>query len=309
VTNSTGIIIDHIHVDGHGAGDTVDEGTGAGQANFYGIFLRNSSGSLLGVDISGVRDPYPGGTAAGGEPLVSGAQRGVALGVDNDSLMAFTMTGGSITDFQKNATVINHADLAMSGVTVTGGGAQTIIAQNGIQVTNSTGSISGNHITGIGYAGPADAYSGAVLAFGNTDLDITNNVITGSNDDSAAAKVVGIYIFQQGAPNSGGEISGNTISYVDTGIGVYDNLTPHGIAIHDNDVTHIDLNDPFAAGVDFEPNPALVTPYDVDGSAGADILIGGAGADNFTGLGGDDVFTGNGGNDILSGDGGTDTAI
>jgi Ca2+-binding RTX toxin-like protein len=307
VENSLNVVIDGIDINGAGRGNTVDEGGGAGQANFYGVFYRNASGSLLGVDITGVRDPYPGGTAAGGEPLVSGVQRGVGLVVDNDSLLAFTMTGGSITDFQKNGTSFNRANLNVSGVTITGGGAQTGNAQNGLQVVNSTGTISGNTITGIGYAGPADAYSGGILGFGNTNLNITGNVITGSNDDSTAAKVVGIFIASPGA-NSGGQISGNTISFVDTGIGVYGDVTPSGILIQNNDITNIDLNDPYAAGVDFEPNPALLTPYDIDGSADDDILIGGGGADDLSGLGGNDFLQGNGGNDALHGDGGTDTA-
>jgi Ca2+-binding RTX toxin-like protein len=305
VVNSQNVVLDNIDIDGHGAGNTVDEGGGAGQANFYGTFYRNSSGSLLGVDVTGVRDPYPGGNAPGGEPTVSGVQRGVGVVVDNDSLQSFTMTGGSISDFQKNATVFNGAILSITGVTITGGGAQGVMAQNGIQVSNSTGTISGNTITGIGYAGPADAYSGAILAFTNTNLDIQNNIITGSNDDSLAAKVVGIYLFDT---NSGGSISGNTISWVDTGIGVYEDVTPNGILIENNDITHIDTSDPFAAGVDFEPNPALATPYDVDGSAGDDILSGGGGNDDLSGLGGNDLLRGNGGDDTLHGDGGTDTA-
>ncbi|HEY5724065.1 MAG TPA: hypothetical protein VIT45_17285, partial [Allosphingosinicella sp.] len=58
----------------------------------------------------------------------------------------------------------------------------------------------------------------------------------------------------------------------------------------------------------FEPNPALATPYDVDGTAGDDILLGGAAGDTFAGLGGNDFLQGNGGNDALAGDGGIDTA-
>src|SRR6185295_18822301 len=37
VKDSAGVVIDNIDIDGHGAGNTVDEGGGAGQANFYGI--------------------------------------------------------------------------------------------------------------------------------------------------------------------------------------------------------------------------------------------------------------------------------
>src|SRR6185436_14539867 len=126
--------------------------------------------------------------------LVSGNQRGVGVQADNDTLRAFSMTGGSISDFQKNATVFSRCDLDVSGVTITGGGAQTGNAQNGIQATLSTGSISDNTITGLGYAGttPNPPYSGAILLCGNTDLDVQDNFITGANDDSPMARVVGI---------------------------------------------------------------------------------------------------------------------
>ena len=62
-----------------------------GQANFYGIFYRNASGALNEVDITGVRDPYPGGTEPGGEPTRERRPaRRRPRQVDNDSLMAFT---------------------------------------------------------------------------------------------------------------------------------------------------------------------------------------------------------------------------
>ncbi|MGZ9062039.1 MAG: hypothetical protein ACXW2K_09015, partial [Allosphingosinicella sp.] len=307
--DSLNLTIQNIDIDGDGRGNTVDEGGGAGQANFYGVFYRNSSGSLFDVDITGVRDPYPGGTAAGGQPLVSGAQRGVGLVVDNDSLLAFTMVGGSISDFQKNATSFNRADLNIAGVTVTGGGAQTTNAQNGIQVSNSTGSISANTITGIGYAGTANAYSGAILAFGNTDLTIAGNAITGANIDNPAAKVVGIFIFQSGPPSSGGMIVGNSISHVDEGIDVSGDITPNGIQIENNNVTNIDGTNNDPVGVYFAPDPAFVTAHDVDGSDANDVLSGGAGNDNLSGLDGDDLLTGEGGDDLLSGGGHEDTAV
>ena len=300
VTNGANIVFDNINVDGAGHGNTVD----GSNASFVGIYYRNASGSLLGVDIGAIRDPYDSGTT------VSGVQRGVGLQVDNSSLLAFTMTGGSIFDFRKNATVFNYAILSVTGVTVTGGGAQTINAQNGFQVSNSTGTISGNTITGIGYAGPADAYSAGVLAFGNTNLDILNNIIAGTNGTTLDAQVVGIYILDFGTPNSGGTISGNTISHVDIGIGVYGDIQPNGITVGANTITNIDTTDPYAAGVDFEPNAGLATPFDVTGTAGDDILYGAAGNDNLKGLGGDDDLMGNGGDDILAGGAGTgDTAI
>ncbi|HET9640380.1 MAG TPA: M10 family metallopeptidase C-terminal domain-containing protein [Allosphingosinicella sp.] len=308
--DSLNLTLQNIDIDGDGRGNTVDEGGGAGQANFYGVFYRNSSGSLLDVDITGVRDPYPGGTVAGGQPLVSGVQRGVGLVVDNDSLLAFSMIGGSISDFQKNATVFNRADLNIAGVTITGGGAQTVIAQNGIQVSNSTGSISANTISGIGYAGPANAYSGGILSSGNTNLVIAGNSITGANIDSVAAKVVGIWVYQTGAPNSGGAIVGNSISHVDEGIDVTGDITPDGIQIENNSVNNVDGTNNAPVGVYFAPNPALLTAHDVDGSDSHDSLAGGAGDDILSALDGDDTLKGNGGDDSLDGgDGGDDVAV
>jgi Ca2+-binding RTX toxin-like protein len=308
VENSLNVVIDNIDINGDGRGNTIDEGGGAGSANFYGIFYRNSSGSLLGVDVTGIRDANPGGTTAGGHPLVSGNQRGVGVVVDNATQLAFTMTGGSITDFQKNATVFNGAILNVTGVTITGGGAQTVNAQNGIQVTNSTGTISGNTITDIGYAGAQNVYSAAVLAFGNTDLDIQNNIITGTNGEDTGAKVVGIYVLDFGTPNSGGSISGNTLSHIDEGIVVIGDITPNGILIENNDITNIDGHNNDPVGVYFEPSPAFSTAYDVDGTEQDDVLAGGAGNDDLSGLGGDDELTGNGGDDTLRGGTDNDTA-
>ena len=309
VENSTDVMIEGITVDGDGRGNTVDNGpVPAGAAQYFGIFYRNASGGLVDVDITGVRDPYPGGLTAGGEPVVSGVQRGVGLGVENDSLLAFSMSGGTISDFQKGATKFVAADLDISGVTIIGGGAQTIIAQNGFQAQDSTGSISGNTITGFGYTGPAVAVSSAILVFGNNDLDIIGNTITGANVDNLASKVVGIYVTDFGPPNTGGEISGNIISHTDIGIGIYDTIQPTGILVENNSITNIDFTYPGAAGVDLGPDPGLATPLDIDGSDLADTLDGGSAGDTLSGLGGDDMFTGRGGDDNLAGGAGSDTA-
>ncbi len=307
VLNGTNIVFNDITVDGDGRANTIDEGGGAGQAQYTGVFYRNASGSLIDVDIKGVRDPYPGGATAGGEPVVSGNQRGVALQVDNNSQLAFTMTGGSITDFQKNATVFNNTILNVTGVTITGGGAQTINAQNGIQVLNSTGTISGNTITKIGYAGSQNVYSGAILGYGNTGLEITNNTIVGANIDSAAAKVVGVYVTDFGPDNSGGRITDNIISYVDEGIDVSGDITPTQILIENNTVTNLDLADQYAAGVWHEPTAALTTVFDVKGTLLGDKLYGAAAGDTLTGLAGDDLLDGRGGADTMVGGTGNDT--
>ncbi|MEF8698635.1 MAG: cadherin domain-containing protein [Candidatus Accumulibacter sp. UW20] len=306
VKNALNVTLDGITVDGDGRANTIDESTGAGQANYIGVVYRNASGSVLDVDITGIRDAYPGGNTFGGHPIVSGNQRGVGIQVDNDTQLAFTMTGGSISDFQKNATVFNNANLNVSGVTVTGGGAQTINAQNGIQVLNSTGTVSGNTITGIGYAGAQVVYSGAVLAYGNTDLDITNNTITGANLESTAAKVVGVFVLDFGTPNNGGTISDNTISYVDEAIDVSGDFITTGITVGANTVSNIDLTDPYATGVYFSPDASPVS-FNVTGTDFNDVLHGSNGADTLIGLAGNDDINGGAGADNMSGGAGDDT--
>jgi Ca2+-binding RTX toxin-like protein len=307
VKDSANVLLQGIDVDGRGAGNTVDEGGGAGIANYYGVYYRNSSGGLTDVDITGVRDPYPGGSTPGGQPIVDAVQRGIAVVVDNDTLMAFAMHGGTISDFQKQAGTFVRADLDISGVTVLGGGAQPVMAQNGFSINRSTGTVTGNTITGIGYAGPAEAYSGAILASSNTNLAITDNIIGGSNGDNAAAKVVGIWVYQSGPVNSGGEISGNAISHTDVGIAVDNSITPNPLLIEDNSVTNPDLTDPYSAGVRFEPMPiSTTTPFDIDGTEMHDKLSGNAGNDLLSGLGGDDRLTGNAGDDYLDGGTGND---
>ena len=110
---------------------------------------------------------------------------------------------------------------------------------------------------------------------------------------------------------SGGEISGNHISYTDTGIGVYDNITPNGIDIHDNTITNPDLTDPFGPpGVDFEPTSTLTTNFNIQGSSTyANYLLGAAGNDTLTGGAGNDYINGGAGNDTLVSGGGNDTLI
>jgi Ca2+-binding RTX toxin-like protein len=308
--DSSAIKLQDIRLDGHGAGNTVDEGGGAGIANFYGVFYRNASGTLENVDVTGIRDPYPGGTTPGGQPIVDGVQRGISVVVDNDTVLPFAMRGGTIDDFQKQAGLFVRADLDISGVTVLGGGAQPVIAQNGFSIQRSTGSVTGNTITGIGYAGPAGAYSGGINASSNFDLVITGNTIGGSNVDNAAAKVVGIWIFQifgSGVANSGGLISGNTISHTDVGIAVDESIAPDPLRIEGNTILHPDLTDPYSAGVRFEPTPiALTTAFNVDGTAMHDVLSGNAGDDILFGLEGPDTLRGNGGDDTLDGGPGAD---
>ncbi|HYE29346.1 MAG TPA: hypothetical protein VEA61_14090, partial [Allosphingosinicella sp.] len=304
VLNSADFTLTGIEIDGAGVGDTVTPGN-----EFSGVFFRNSSGTLDDVDVTGVRDPYNGVTPLG-DPAVNGVQRGRAVLVDNDSQLAFTMTGGSITDFQKNGLVVNNADLTVTGVAITGGSVQQI-AQNGIVVSNSTGLIDGNTITGLGTSTQTSAATGILGIGGNVDLDITDNTISGTNAEDATSISLGIQILQIGfGPSSGGAVTGNTISFVDEGIGVGNLVSPDPINVSGNTVTDLDTtNDPNAAGVNFDVDDSATVAYTIEGTAQHDILSGAAGSDDFSGLAGDDELQGNVGDDSLDGGADEDMAI
>lgn len=304
VNNSTNVELKDVDVDGDGKGGTVD----GSNANFLGVVYRNASGGMTDVDVTGVH-----------ESTINGVQRGVGVQVDNDSLLSFFMHGGSITDFQKNATVFNYADLDVSGVTVTGAGAFALNAQNGMQAGNCTGSISDCDISGIGYSGttgnPAnDSYSAGILLTGNnSNLSVHDNTIVGANIDDANAKIVGIYVYDGLGANNGGGVTDNDVSYCDTGVGVYGDFGASGFDVSGNSVLHVDLNDHYVqidsgfGGVDFEPNSAGTTAFNVSGSEADDYISGASQGDTLTGGDGNDHMFGNGGADNLSGEDGNDT--
>ena len=285
VLNSSNVTLTGINVDGDGRGDTVSESGGAGQANFYGVFYRNSSGGLTNVDIVGVRDA-----------TFSGVQRGVGLVVNNDALQNFSVAGGSISDFQKNATAFTKANLDINGLVITGAGATGVTAQNGLQIVDSTGTVTNVTVTDIGYTGAGWA-SSLVLLFNNTNLSLANSIITGPETDSVTYGVV-----VSGAV--GGAVTGNTISNVALGVYAYGAIDPN-VTIDGNTVSGLNAYS-WAAGIDFEPAPSDVD-YTVSGSAAADYMVGQDGDDTFTGGAGDDYLAGGAGDDTLYGGDDNDT--
>ncbi|MGB3167158.1 MAG: hypothetical protein WBA68_10335, partial [Alteraurantiacibacter sp.] len=308
VEDSTDIIINNIMVDGLGLGNSVD-GT---NPNFLGINYRNSSGEVNNVDVTGIRDAYPGTTEPGGGNTVSGNQRGIAIQVDNDApamgaaLLAFTMDGGTLSDFQKNGTSFNYADLNIQNVTVTGSGPQSIIAQNGFQALNSTGTISNNTVTALGYTG-GGTYASLILLGNNTDLTVQDNVLSGSNDITTDSATLGIYVADfSGGGNSGGTISGNDISFADAGIIVFGDTGPDSITVGDNSFADLDATDPFFNGVYYDVANTLADS--VIGSPFVDFVVTGDGDDTITTLGGGDFIEGGAGNDIIDGGEDFDTA-
>ena len=110
-----------------------------------------------------------------------------------------------------------------------------------------------------------------------------------------------------GVGNDGGTISGNIISHVDVGVGVYGDMVNNAVVVGSNTISDLDMTDPLVASIDFEPSPSVSVPLSVDGGPGNDILHGGAAVDTIRGFGGADSIDGKGGNDILNGGEGNDS--
>ena len=147
--HATGVAISHLTVDANGVGN----------ANYRleGIAFYNAGGSVSNTTIVHVR-----------ETPLNGDQHGVALYAFNDDSVARTIdvTDATISDYQKNGMALNGDGLTanVSGGQVTGAGATSLIAQNGVQIGfGAQGSITGTEISGNDYTGTSDVATGILL--------------------------------------------------------------------------------------------------------------------------------------------------
>jgi Ca2+-binding RTX toxin-like protein len=155
----------------------------------YGIFVTgNASLSISNASVAHVRDAPLSGCQNG-----TGIRAGYAL---SSSVGHLTMTNVTISDYQKNAVVVSSIGSTgnIQSSTTTGAGPQTMIAQNGIQISSgATGTVANNTVTANECnhvsCGPdpiADTQSaGVLLFFPGPGTTVTGNHVT-SND-------IGIY--------------------------------------------------------------------------------------------------------------------
>ncbi len=315
VTNSTGVVIKDLLVDGRGVGNALPSGT---NPDMVGVFFGNSSGSVDDVTITGIRDPLL------GNGHVSGAQHGNALVVLNTDagVRSVALTGNTIEDFQKNAISVDGAGLTatISGNTVIGDGlipTGSGMAQNGIQVSGGAGgSISDNTISAIGRQG--DYWTSTyILVYGAADgFAVTDNTLEGTfaGGVGSASNSVGIYVIDV----DNAAVTGNAVDGVLWGIiGAYDVDNP---GISGNAVTNIPVSfTGIAEGTASDPGDTFAgsnielyandnnLPVNFSASDDHDVLVGSDFDDTLNGMGGADEIDGGAGDDTLSGGAGDDT--
>jgi hypothetical protein len=110
-------------------------------ANYYGVLEDTGANDVVNANIHDI-----------GEQPLNGSQHGV--GVEYANAATGTLSGTTITNYQKNGVVIDGAGTSVSALnnTVTGQGPVDYIAQNGIQVSGgATALVKGNTVSGNWY--------------------------------------------------------------------------------------------------------------------------------------------------------------
>ncbi len=190
--------------------DLVVDGAGKGQDNyrFIGIAFYNAEGTVTDVEVKDIRDT----------PL-SGRQHGVGIYAFSQDGVGRTVTvqNNTIHGFQKNGITLNATPdtpltVDVRGNTITGAGANNIIAQNGIQVWASQGSgtLADNTITGIAYDNTANPIKWVATSILNLYADLT------IQDNTIAQGHVGIYSY-----DGSGQIVGNDLSIEKVGVAAW----------------------------------------------------------------------------------------
>jgi Ca2+-binding RTX toxin-like protein len=222
-----------------------------------GIAVLNATGTVLNrVTVENVRESDAG----------FGNQRGLAVYDANTTALAantFEIENSTISNFQKNGITTVDAAVTVTNNTITGVVTDNQ-AQNAIEVDASTGTVSHNTISSIGYTRDDGVYEGSgILAFdhnglspGTGSLSIDHNTITLGGKFTTGIFAVGLDNAQNdvsvtnnsitgagptGDPNllndgidytngtNGGAISGNTVTGFDIGIKVdRDSTGPSG---------------------------------------------------------------------------------
>ena len=294
VNNASNVTFHNLTINGQREGSEAFFMSGQNNPELVGIAMLNSNGGTInGVTVTGIRESDAG----------IGDQRNVGIlalntdpsggGVPTDAQIAglntLSIVNSTIQDFQKGAIVVSAANVHIDNNTVIGVG-DVNQAQNGIQVSGSTGDISSNSISNIGFINPSAAATG-VLAFDNDRLTINGNSFTGALDanNNVLGSTVGIFVLD----SSNGTITNNQSHLAEdgivgqsfgtvglTGIFLVNGNTSDGVPMGGN-------------GLFFDPNPTEATTssvFTITGTNAPDVLAVSPGIEHFTGGTGNDTF-------------------
>ena len=139
--------------------------------NLVGIFVEGATATLQNNAV--LNDTLGGG--------LTGCQNGEGILAESGGGTAkTTISGNHIAGFDKNGITIKDAGTTatVTGNTIQGGGAATVAAQNGIEVsTGAAATLSKNLIADFVYGGAANAAASSVLIYDAPGATIRNNVI------------------------------------------------------------------------------------------------------------------------------------
>jgi parallel beta-helix repeat protein len=161
VTDGTGALVSDNDISGANIGSCV--------GGFWGIYLRDVSGTVELNDVGGI-----------GNGITTGCQEGRAIEVKGAGTVIIDQN--LVEEYQKSGIIVRDTvNSTISGNTTTGEGLSTIIAMNGITVTSTgTTMISGNSTSGHIYTPPmvaSEAASCGILTL--STATITGNTSTG----------------------------------------------------------------------------------------------------------------------------------
>jgi hypothetical protein len=172
VQNAT-VTISHLTVDGNNNGLS-----GCG-TDAIGIYYQNSSGTIT---YNAVRNVLM-------DPADQGCQDGLAINVEsNTGAPPVTVSNNSVRNYDKNGITASGPgtgggpEVTVTGNTVIGLGATTVIAQNGIQIGyGATGSVTSNYVADDIYINPVDCVtcygSSGILIYASAGVTVLTNTV------------------------------------------------------------------------------------------------------------------------------------
>ena len=247
VYGTPGVTIEDLKVDGLGLGNA--------NSRFMGIAYYEAGGEIDAAVVTDVEDT-PFSVAQDGYGIYADADNGTAQNLE--------IAASNVSNFEKNGITVNGANLTVNihDNTVTGAGATSAIAQNGIQIgggaqgiIGSSNPADGNSVSNIDYTG-GGTWATSILSVGSgASLTIDDNQVTGAQMAiyvDTPATISGNAITGTGSNAFGidassatdtnnAEIEQNTLSNVGVGI-LVDNLGStvqcRGFGEHDHGEQH-----------------------------------------------------------------------